>query len=106
MRALATSMPTKREKFLEHFANRARCLIGMEACGGAQHWARNLLELGPELKLTPAKLVRPFVGRNKSDAADARAIWTAVQQPAVKAVSVKSEAQQAVLALHRMRSQL
>jgi transposase len=96
----------KREKFLEHFANRARCLIGMEACGGAQHWARKLIELGHEVKLLPAKMVKPFVGHNKSDAADARAIWTAVQQPALKAVAVKSEAQQAVLALHRMRSQL
>lgn len=100
------SVQLKREKFLEHFANRAQCLIGMEACGGAQHWARKLLDLGHEVKLLPAKMVRPFVGRNKSDAADARAIWTAVQQPAVKAVAVKSEAQQAVLALHRMRSQL
>ncbi len=100
------SVQLKREKFLEHFANRARCLIGMEACGGAQHWARKLLDLGHEVKLLPAKMVKPFVGRNKSDAADARAIWTAVQQPAVKAVAVKSEAQQAVLALHRMRSQL
>ena len=96
----------KREKFLEHFVNRAQCLIGMEACGGAQHWARKLIELGHEVKLLPARMVKPFVGRNKSDAADARAIWTAVQQPAVKAVAVKSEAQQAVLALHRMRSQL
>ncbi len=78
----------------------------MEACGGAQHWARKLIELGHAVKLLPAKMVKPFVGRNKSDAADARAIWTAVQQPAVKAVAVKSEAQQAVLALHRMRSQL
>lgn len=100
------SVQLKRGKFLEHFANRARCLIGMEACGGAQHWARKLVELGHEVKLLPAKMVKPFVGRNKSDAADARAIWTAVQQPAVKAVAVKSEAQQAVLALHRMRSQL
>lgn len=100
------SVQLKREKFLEHFANRARCLIGMEACGGAQHWARKLIEFGHEVKLLPAKMVKPFVGRNKSDAADARAIWTAVQQPAVKAVAVKSEAQQAVLALHRMRSQL
>lgn len=96
----------KREKFLEHFVNRAKCLIGMEACGGAQHWARKLIELGHEVKLLPARMVKPFVGHNKSDAADARAIWTAVQQPAVKAVAVKSEAQQAVLALHRMRSQL
>ncbi len=100
------SVQLKREKFLEHFANRAGCLIGMEACGGAQHWARKLIELGHAVKLLPAKMVKPFVGRNKSDAADARAIWTAVQQPAVKAVAVKSEAQQAVLALHRMRSQL
>lgn len=100
------SVQLKREKFLEHFANRTQCLIGMAACGGAQHWARKLIELGHEVKLLAAKMVKPFVGRNKSDAADARAIWTAVQQPAVKAVAVKSEAQQAVLALHRMRSQL
>ncbi len=100
------SVQLKREKLLEHFANRAGCLIGMEACGGAQHWARKLIGLGHAVKLLPAKMVKPFVGRNKSDAADARAIWTAVQQPAVKAVAVKSEAQQAVLALHRMRSQL
>src|SRR6218665_214199 len=96
----------KREKFLEHFANRARCLIGMGACGGAQHWARKLIALGHEVKLLPARLVKPFVGRNKSDAADAPAIWTAVHPPALRAVAIKSEAQQAVLALHRMRSQL
>ena len=70
-----------RAKFLEHFANRAPCLIGMEACGGSQHWARRLRELGHEVRLLPAKMVRPFVGGNKSDAHDARAIWTAVQQP-------------------------
>ncbi len=53
-----------------------------------------------------AKAVRSFVGGNKSDAHDARAIWTAVQQPGVKAMSVKTEEQQAILALHRMRQQL
>ena len=95
-----------RAKFLEHFANRARCLVGMEACGGAQHWARSLRELGHEVRLLPAKMVRPFVGGNKNDVQDARAIWTAVQQPGVKTVAVKSEEQQAVLALHRMRQQL
>ena len=95
-----------RAKFLEHFANRAPCLVGMEACGGAQHWARRLQELGYEVRLLPAKMVRPFVGGNKSDAHDARAIWTAVQQPGIKTVAVKSEEQQAVLALHRMRQQL
>lgn len=100
------SLQLKREKFLEHFANRASCLIGMEACGGSQHWARKLAGMGHEVKLMPAKTVRPFVGGNKSDVHDARAIWTAVQQPKVKAVAVKTEEQQAVLALHRMRQQL
>ncbi len=89
-----------RAKFLEHFANRVSCLIGMEACGGSQHWARRLRELGHEVRLLPAKMVRPFVGGNKSDAHDARAIWTAVQQPGIKTVAIKSEEQQAVLALH------
>ena len=95
-----------RAKFLEHLANRAPCLIGMEACGGSQHWARRLCELGHEVRLLPAKMVRPFVGGNKSDAHDARAIWTAVQQPGVRTVAIKSEEQQAILALHRMRQQL
>ena len=96
----------KRERFLEHFANRSPCLIGMEACGGAQHWARQLVAMGHQVKLMPAKAVRPFVGGNKSDAHDARAIWTAVRQPGLKAVAVKTEEQQAILALHRMRQQL
>jgi transposase len=95
----------KRARFLEHFVNRAPCLIGMEACGGSQHWARQLTKLGHQVKLMPAGFVKAFNLRNKSDAADARAIWLAVQQPG-KAVAVKSEAQQAVLALHRMRQQL
>ena len=95
-----------RAGFLEHFANRAACLVAMEACGGSQHWARRLRERGHEVRLLPAKRVRPFVGGNKSDAHDARAIWTAVQQPGVKAVAIKSEEQQGVLALHRMRQQL
>ena len=82
-----------RAKFLEHFANRVLCLIAMEACGGSQHWARRLKELGHEVRLLPAKMVRPFVGGNKNDAHDARAIWTAAQQPGVKAVAVKSEEQ-------------
>src|SRR5580700_11492511 len=54
----------------------------------------------------PARMVKPFVGGNKNDAADARAIWTAVQQPGIKVVAVKTEEQQGVLALHRMREQL
>ena len=78
----------------------------MEACGSAQHWARRLRELGHEVRLVPVKMVRAFVGGNKNDAADARAIWTAVRQPGVKTVAVKSEGQPAVFTLHRMRQQL
>ena len=96
--------PIKRAAFLEHFANRAPCLIGMEACGGAQHWARRLMEMGHQVKLIPAKFAKAFNIRNKNDAADARAIWMATQMPG-KSVAVKTEAQQAVLALHRIRQQ-
>jgi transposase len=100
------NLQLKRERFLEHFVNLEPCLIGMGACGGSQHWARQLLMMGHEVKLLPGKQVKPFVGGNKSGVHDARAIWTAVQQPGIKSVAVKSEGQQAVLALHRMRSQL
>ena len=95
-----------RTKFLEHFANRVPCLVALEACGGSQHWGRRLRELGHEVRLLSAKMVRPFVGGNKNDAHDARAIWTAVQQPGIKTVAIKTEEQQAILALHRMRQQL
>ena len=95
-----------RAKFLEHFANRVPCVVAMEACGGSQHWARRLRELGHDPWLLPAKAVRPFVSGNKNDAHDARAIWTAAQMPSVRTVAVKSEEQQAILALHRMRQQL
>jgi transposase len=97
--------PVKRVAFLEHFANRSPCLIGMEACGGSQHWARKLTAMGHQVKLMPGKFVKAFVMGNKNDAADARAIWMAVQQPG-KSVAVKTETQQAVLGLHRMREQL
>ena len=96
--------PIRRGKFLEFFANRAACLIGMEACGGAHHWPATD-EDGSPVRLMPAEFVKAFNIRNKNDAADARAIWLAVQQPS-KAVAVKTEMQQAMLALHRMRQQL
>jgi transposase len=95
----------KRAAFLEYFANREPCLVGMESCGGSQHWARRLIEMGHQVKLMPAKFVKAFNIRNKNDAADARAIWMAAQVEC-KEVAVKTEAQQAVLALHRMRQQL
>jgi len=96
----------KRAQFLQWFVNRTSCLVGMEACGGSQHWARELQKLGHEVKLMSGKMVKAFVCGNKNDAADARAIYMAAQQPEVKAVAIKSEAQQAVLAMHRIRQQL
>lgn len=96
----------RRAKVLEHFANRAPCVIGIEACGGAHHWGRALRALGHDVRLLHAKAVRPFVSGNKTDAADARAIWLAVQQPGTKCVGVKSLAQQATLPLHRQRELL
>lgn len=100
------NIPIKRAQFLQWFANRVPCLIGMEACGSSQHWARKLQELGHEVKLMSGKLVKAFVCGNKNDAADAHAIYMATQQPGIKAVAVKTEAQQAVLAMHRIRQQL
>jgi transposase len=96
----------KREKVTEFFANHQRSLIAVEACGGAHNWARTLQSLGHEVKLLPAKHVKPFVLRDKTDARDAQAIWVAAQQRYIKPVPVKSEQQQACLALHRLRAQL
>lgn len=96
----------KRAKVLTYFANKAPCVIGIEACGGAHHWARQLSALGHSVRLIHAKAVRPFVGGNKTDAADARAIWLAIQQPGTKFVGVKTLQQQATLVLHRQRELL
>lgn len=95
----------KREAFLKYFSNREPCLIGMEACGGSQYWARELQKQGHSVKLLQGKFVKAFVMGNKNDVMDARAIWIAVQQP-TKSVAVKTEEQQAVLSLHKMRQQL
>ena len=100
------SKQIKRAKFLEYFSNKEPCLIGMQACGGSPHWARRLIEMGHLVKLMPGKAVKAFVSGSKNDVADVQAIWLAVQQPCVKAVALKTETQQAVLALHRMRQQL
>lgn len=100
------NMQIKRARVLEHFVNKPTCLIAMEACGGAHHWARELTALGHSVRLLHAKAVRPFVSGNKTDATDARAIWLAVQQPGIKFVGIKTAAQQATLTLHRQRELL
>jgi transposase len=88
------------------FARRSPGLVAMEACGSAHHWGRVFKGFGHEVRLISAQFVRPFVQRNKTDAADAQAIWEAVQRPGMRFVALKSEEQQAVLSLHRIRQQL
>lgn len=73
-------------------------MIGMEACGGSQYWARELTKPDHKVRLLQARFVKAFVMGNKSDVMDARAIWMAVQQPG-KEIAVKTEEQQSVLVL-------
>lgn len=87
------------------FSNREPFLIGMEACGGSQYWARELTKLGHKVRLMQGRFVKAFVMGNKNDVMDARAIWMAVQQPG-REIAVKTEEQQSVLVLHRSRRQL
>lgn len=95
-----------RAKVLEFFANLPRCVIGLEACGGAHHWARQLIASGHDARLMPPQYVKPYVKTNKHDAADAEACCEAVGRPGMRFVPVKNEAQQATLMLHRVRDQL
>ena len=82
------------------------CLVGMEACSSSHHWAREIEALGHEVKLMPAQYVKPYVKRNKTDAADAEAICEAVRRPTMRFVPIKSREQQAVLLQHRSRELL
>ncbi len=93
----------KRSQVLPFFANLAPCLIGMEACAAAHHWARKLVTLGHDAKLMAPQFVKPYVKSNKNDARDAEAICEAVSRPHMRFVPVKTPAQQAVLSLHRAR---
>ena len=93
----------KRSQVLSFFVNLPPCLIGMEACGGAHHWARELQKLGHTVKLMAPQFVKPYVKTNKNDEADAEAICEAVSRPNMRFVPIKNAEQQAVLALHRAR---
>jgi|TARA_B100002003_G_scaffold243388_1_gene267759 transposase len=91
----------RRSRMLPFFKKLPPCLVGMEACATAHHWARQLMALGHEVKLMPPHYVKPYVKRGKNDAADAGAICEAVTRPSMRFVSVKSTEQQSVLMLHR-----
>lgn len=93
----------KRSQVLAFFANLVPCKIGMEACGSAHYWARKLQALGHTVQLIAPQLVKPFVKRNKNDAADAEAICEAVTRPNMPAVPIKNTSQQAILSVHRAR---
>ena len=82
------------------------CLIGIEACATAHHWARELIKLGQQVRLMPPSYVKPYVKRQKNDAADAEAICEAVTRPTMRFVEVKSPEQQSVMVLHRVRLML
>lgn len=97
----------RRGAVLKFFAGLDPCLIGIEACGTAHYWARELMALGYEVRLLPPSYVKPYVKRGqKNDAADAEAIWDALSRRNMRFVPVKTVAQQAVVVLHRVRERL
>lgn len=104
--AVAVRRQLRRAQILPFFKKQPPCLIGMEACATSHHWARQLIELGHEVKLMPPHYVKPYVKRSKNDAADAQAICEAVTRPTMRFVSVKGTEQQGVLMLHRTRELL
>jgi len=91
------------EKF---FAQLPACMVGMEACGSAHHWARVISGYGHQVRLMPPLYVKPYVKRNKNDSRDAEAICEAVGRPTMRFVPVKSVEQQAMLSVHSTRSLL
>jgi transposase len=93
----------RRDQMASFFANLPACLVGMEACGSAHHWARKLQALGHTVKLMAPQFVKPYVKSNKNDAADAEAICEAVGRPSMRFVPMKNIEQQSVLSLHRVR---
>jgi transposase len=96
----------RRAEVVEFFRRQGPCLVGMEACATAHHWARELIALGHEVKLMPPAYVKAYVKRNKNDAADAEAICEAVTRPSMRFVPVKDVDQQSVLMMHRARNLL
>lgn len=88
------------------FARLPHCVVAMEACAGSHHWGRRIGELGHTVRLIAPAYVKPFVKRQKTDAADAEAICEAVLRPGMRFVAVKSEAQQAAAVVFRARDLL
>jgi transposase len=93
----------RRAQVAVFFRNMPPCVIGMEACASAHHWARTLQGFGHTVRLVAAQFVKPYVKTNKNDVADAEAICEAVGRPSMRFVPIKSIEQQAILSVHRVR---
>ena len=96
----------RRKQVIDFFSKIPPCLVGMEACGTAHYWAREVSNLGHTVRLMPPSYVKAYVKRSKNDAADAAAICEAVTRPSMRFVPIKSADQQALLMLHRTRDLL
>ena len=96
----------RRAQVLAFFSQVPRCVVAMEACGGAHFWGREIGSLGHEVRLIPPAYVKPFVKRQKNDAADAEAICEAAQRPSMRFVPVKSEEIQGAASVFRVRELL
>ena len=96
----------RRSELLTYFTRQSPCLVGMEACGGAHYWAREIAALGHEVRLIPPAYGKPYVKRGKTDAADAEAICEAVTRPTMRFVPVKSAEQQASAMVLKVRALL
>jgi transposase len=96
----------KRKDFLKYIANLPHCLIVMEACGGANHWAREIIKLGHEVRLIAPQHVKPYVNGNKNDFNDAAGICEAASRPKMRYVAIRTIEQQDIQALHRIRQSL
>ena len=100
------SKAIKRNKLLEFINQLPICLIGMEACGGANYWGQKFTAMGHKVKLIAPQFVKPYVKSNKNDKVDAEAICEAITRPNMRFVAIKSKEQQDILSIHRARSML
>jgi transposase len=104
--AIGLQIKLSRGQLERRVANIPRCLVGMEACSGSHHLARQIQKLGHDVRLVPAQYVKPFLKGHKNDYRDAEAIAEAVQRPTMNFVAIKTPEQMDLLALHRVRSRL